>query len=75
MTGAPAPVVMVPSASNVLFGMPSYAPVNVYTTPTSVPPQSLVPPSSLPDSQSQIELVITIIIYFIYLLMYQNNVH
>ncbi|KAK0159721.1 hypothetical protein PV327_010806 [Microctonus hyperodae] len=57
MTGAPAPVVMVPSASNVLFGMPSYAPVNVYTTPTSVPPQSLVSPSTLPDSQSQIELI------------------
>lgn len=41
------PVVMVPSAtSNLMFGMPGYAPVNVYTAP----PVAAAPPTTVQNS-------------------------
>lgn len=53
---AAAPVMMVPSAT--MFGMPPYAPVNVYTAPpvAAVPPVTVLP-SSLPNAEVELKQV------------------
>lgn len=51
------PVIMVPSAT--MFGMPPYAPVNVYTRPppvAAVPPVTVIP-SSLPLAEEELKLI------------------
>ncbi|XP_034933738.1 toll-interacting protein B-like [Chelonus insularis] len=50
------PVVMVPSAtSNLMFGMPGYAPVNVYTAPPVMPQPPTAIPSSLPHAEEELK--------------------
>ncbi|XP_043268568.1 toll-interacting protein B-like [Venturia canescens] len=53
---AAAPVMMVPSAT--MFGMPPYAPVNVYTAPpvAAVPPVTVIP-SSLPNAEVELKQI------------------
>ncbi|XP_057336212.1 toll-interacting protein-like [Microplitis mediator] len=51
------PVVMVPSAtSNLMFGMPGYAPVNVYTAPPVAPVAAPIP-SSLPQAEEELKQI------------------
>lgn len=48
------PIMMVPSST--MFGMTRYAPVNVYTTPTTATASPVIP-SSMPNAEVELKQV------------------